>query len=79
MPPFVTDMQGKTYTFHVKLATYDFTAGRQSFTVTRIINMNERLPLPEFVDHVSLTYLIDVALFWLYFGCLYNLYVSGRR
>ncbi|CDY71714.1 BnaCnng74090D, partial [Brassica napus] len=51
VPPFVSDMQGKTYTFHVKLATYDFTAGRQSFTVTRIINMNERLPLPEFVDH----------------------------
>ncbi|KAF2553259.1 hypothetical protein F2Q68_00033569 [Brassica cretica] len=50
MPLFVTGMQGKTYTFHVKLATYDFTAGRQSFTVTRIINVNERLPLPEFVD-----------------------------
>ncbi|CAF1710370.1 unnamed protein product [Brassica napus] len=51
VPPFVIDMQGKTYTFHVKLATYDFTAGRQRFSVTRIINMNERLPLPEFVDH----------------------------
>uniref|UniRef100_A0A0D3D2S4 Uncharacterized protein n=2 Tax=Brassica oleracea var. oleracea TaxID=109376 RepID=A0A0D3D2S4_BRAOL len=51
IPPFVTGMQGKTYTFHVKLATYDYTAGRQSFTVTRIINLNERLPLPEFVDN----------------------------
>ncbi|KAG2257409.1 hypothetical protein Bca52824_076703 [Brassica carinata] len=51
MPPFVTDMQGKTYTFHVKLTTYDFIADRQSFTVTRIINANERLLLPEFVDN----------------------------
>ncbi|KAG2280394.1 hypothetical protein Bca52824_051614 [Brassica carinata] len=51
MPPFVTGMQGKTHTFHVKLTTYDFTARRQSFTVTRNINECEHLPLPDFVDN----------------------------
>ncbi|KAL0747739.1 hypothetical protein Bca101_029741 [Brassica carinata] len=51
MPPFVTGMQGKTYTFHVKLTTYDFTSSRQSFTVTRIINECERLSLPDFVHN----------------------------
>ncbi|KAH0878993.1 hypothetical protein HID58_066387 [Brassica napus] len=44
-------MQGKTHTFHVKLTTYDFTARRQSFTVTRNINECEHLPLPDFVDN----------------------------
>ncbi|KAF3519456.1 hypothetical protein DY000_02059001 [Brassica cretica] len=48
MPPFVTSMEGKPYTFHVKLTTYDFTSTHQSFTVTSIIDEHERPPLPEF-------------------------------
>ncbi|CAN6968271.1 unnamed protein product [Brassica oleracea var. botrytis] len=47
----LVSMQGKTHTFHVKLTTYDFTARRQSFTVTRNINECEHLPLPDFVDN----------------------------
>ncbi|CAN7092211.1 unnamed protein product [Brassica rapa subsp. narinosa] len=47
----LVSMQGKTYTFHVKLTTYDFTARHQSFTVTRNINECEHLPLPDFVDN----------------------------
>lgn len=54
MPPFVTTMIGKTYTFNVKLTTYDFSAAHQSFTVTRILEEHERLPLPDFVVNVSL-------------------------
>ncbi|KAF3523318.1 hypothetical protein F2Q69_00046533 [Brassica cretica] len=48
MPPFLTSMEGKPYTFHVKLTTYDFTSTHQSFTVTSIIDEHERPPLPEF-------------------------------
>ncbi|KAF3577223.1 hypothetical protein DY000_02033374 [Brassica cretica] len=44
-------MQGKTHTFHVKLTTFDFTARRQSSTVTCNINECEHLPLPDFVDN----------------------------
>ncbi|CAN7042996.1 unnamed protein product [Brassica oleracea var. botrytis] len=47
----LVSMQGKTHTFHVKLTTYDFTARRQSFTVTRNFNECEHLPLPDFVDN----------------------------
>ncbi|KAL0733884.1 hypothetical protein Bca4012_010094 [Brassica carinata] len=48
---FITDMEGKTYTFHVKLTTYNLTACYQSFAMTRILDDRERLPLPEFVDN----------------------------
>ncbi|RID48361.1 hypothetical protein BRARA_I04877 [Brassica rapa] len=48
MPPFVTSMEGKTYTFHVKLTTYDFTSTHQCFTVTRILAEHERLPPHKF-------------------------------
>lgn len=52
IPSFITDMEGKRYTFQVKLTTYNFTATTQRFTITRIIDEHERLPLPNFVEHV---------------------------
>ncbi|KAF3605642.1 hypothetical protein DY000_02049983 [Brassica cretica] len=53
MPPFITDMDGKTYTFQVRVTAYNFTVNHQSFTVSRIINEIERVPAPDFVDNVG--------------------------
>ncbi|CAN6891993.1 unnamed protein product [Brassica oleracea] len=52
MPPFNADMDGKTYTFQVRVTAYNFTVNHQSFTVSRIINEIERVPAPDFVDNV---------------------------
>ncbi|KAF3538300.1 hypothetical protein F2Q69_00024179 [Brassica cretica] len=49
-PPFVRDMEGKSYTFQVKVGPYNFTANHQSFTISRILGEGERAPQPEFVD-----------------------------
>ena len=53
MPPFVAEMEGKTYTFQVRVTSYNFTVNHQTFTVSRIINEVERAPAPDFVDDVS--------------------------
>ncbi|CAF1932881.1 unnamed protein product [Brassica napus] len=53
MPPFNADMDGKTYTFQVRVTAYNFTVNHQSFTVSRIINEIERVPAPDFVDNVG--------------------------
>ncbi|KAF3484967.1 hypothetical protein F2Q69_00052070 [Brassica cretica] len=50
MPPFVAGMEGKTYTFQVRVTSYNFTVNHQTFTVSRIINEVERAPAPDFVD-----------------------------
>ncbi|CAN7118990.1 unnamed protein product [Brassica rapa subsp. narinosa] len=53
VPPFVAEMEGKTYTFQVRITSYNFTVNHQTFTVSRIINEVERAPAPDFVDDVS--------------------------
>lgn len=55
-PPFVRDMEGKSYTFQVKVGPYNFTANHQSFTISRILGEGERAPQPEFVEDVLLLY-----------------------
>ncbi|KAG2300062.1 hypothetical protein Bca52824_036534 [Brassica carinata] len=50
-PPFVKDMEGKTYTFRVRVGSYNFTANHQTFTIWRIISVDDRVPRPEFVDN----------------------------
>ncbi|CAH8373722.1 unnamed protein product [Eruca vesicaria subsp. sativa] len=64
LPSFITDMNGngKTYTFQVRLTTYNFTTSRQTFAITRILGEHPRLPLPDLIDNVSLPYYV-VALF----------------
>ncbi|KAF8115407.1 hypothetical protein N665_0027s0023 [Sinapis alba] len=42
IPPIITDMEGKTYTFHVKVTTYNFTASHQTFTITHILDERDR-------------------------------------
>ncbi|CAN6989704.1 unnamed protein product [Brassica oleracea var. botrytis] len=49
VPPFITDMEGKTFTFQVRVSAYNFTAHHQTFTITRILNEHERIPVPDFV------------------------------
>ncbi|CAN6834816.1 unnamed protein product [Brassica oleracea] len=51
MPPFVAAMEGKTYTFQVRVTSYNFTVNHKSFT--RIINEIDRVPAPDFVDNIS--------------------------
>ncbi|CAN7094816.1 unnamed protein product [Brassica rapa subsp. narinosa] len=50
MPPIVAGMEGKPYTFQVRVTPYNFTVNHQTFTVSRIINEVERAPAPDFVD-----------------------------
>ncbi|RID59566.1 hypothetical protein BRARA_F02787 [Brassica rapa] len=49
-PAFVTGMEGKTYTFQVRVSSYNFTANHQTFTISRILNECEREPQPAFID-----------------------------
>ncbi|KAL0715297.1 hypothetical protein Bca4012_064619 [Brassica carinata] len=49
VPPFITDMEGKTFTFQVKVNPYNFTAHHQTFTITRILSKPEAPPVPDFV------------------------------
>ncbi|KAH0868170.1 hypothetical protein HID58_075192 [Brassica napus] len=49
VPPFITDMEGKTFTFQVRVSAYNFTAHHQTFTIIRILNEHECIPVPNFV------------------------------
>ncbi|KAG2277518.1 hypothetical protein Bca52824_060073 [Brassica carinata] len=46
------DMEDKTYTFQIRVTSYNFTVNHQSFTVSRIINEIECVPAPDFDDNV---------------------------
>lgn len=64
-PPFVRGMEGKSYTFQVKVGPYNFTANHQSFTISRILGEGERAPQPEFVEDVILLYPPLPFLLWI--------------
>ncbi|KAF8082784.1 hypothetical protein N665_0808s0020 [Sinapis alba] len=51
IPAFILDMEGKTYTFQVRVTAYNFTANHHTFTITSILKECERAPLPDFVDN----------------------------
>ncbi|KAG2265878.1 hypothetical protein Bca52824_072957 [Brassica carinata] len=42
-------MEGKTFTFQVRVSAYNFTAHHQTFTIIRILNEHECIPVPNFV------------------------------
>ncbi|KAF8095208.1 hypothetical protein N665_0339s0077 [Sinapis alba] len=50
-PPFFKDMEGNSYTFQVRVSSYNFTSNHQTFTISRILSSVDRLPEPEFVDN----------------------------
>ncbi|KAF3484966.1 hypothetical protein F2Q69_00052071 [Brassica cretica] len=60
MPPFVAGMEGKTYTFQVRVTSYNFTINHQTFTVSRIINEVEGAPAPDFFDDVSAVFVMVI-------------------
>ena len=57
------DMEDKTYTFQIRVTSYNFTVNHQSFTVSRIINEIECVPAPDFDDNVS-RMCIMMFLYW---------------
>ncbi|KAF8116080.1 hypothetical protein N665_0022s0010 [Sinapis alba] len=44
IPPFVADMEGRTYTFQVRVNAYNFTEHHKTFTITRVAEDHGRLP-----------------------------------
>ncbi|CAN6854544.1 unnamed protein product [Brassica oleracea] len=38
LPPFIADMEGKTYTFQVRVTAYNFTEHHKTFTITHIVD-----------------------------------------
>ncbi|KAG5408603.1 hypothetical protein IGI04_004922 [Brassica rapa subsp. trilocularis] len=49
--PIIADNIGKTYTFQVRVRSYNFTANHQTFTISRIFDERDSLPLPDYVAH----------------------------
>nr|VDD42959.1 unnamed protein product [Brassica oleracea] len=45
LPPFIADMEGKTYTFQVRVTAFNFTEHHKTFTITRIAEDHGRLPV----------------------------------
>ncbi|KAG5384348.1 hypothetical protein IGI04_035818, partial [Brassica rapa subsp. trilocularis] len=43
LPPFIADMEGKTYTFQVRVTAFNFTEHHKTFTITRIAEDHGRL------------------------------------
>ncbi|KAF8117700.1 hypothetical protein N665_0008s0054 [Sinapis alba] len=51
MPPFIADMEGKSYTFQVRVTSYNFTGNHKTFTVTRIVDEHDRVPALDLADN----------------------------
>ncbi|CAN6850965.1 unnamed protein product [Brassica oleracea var. botrytis] len=54
LPPFIADMEGKTYTFQVRVTAYNFTEHHKTFTITHIVDEIDRVPLLDVADDVSI-------------------------
>ena len=53
LPPFIADMEGKTYTFQVRVTAFNFTEHHKTFTITRIAEDHGCLPVDDVVNNVS--------------------------
>ncbi|KAH0882219.1 hypothetical protein HID58_058315, partial [Brassica napus] len=51
LPPFIADMEGKTYTFQVRVTAFNFTEHHKTFTITRIAEDHGRLPVDDVVNN----------------------------
>ncbi|CAH8320469.1 unnamed protein product [Eruca vesicaria subsp. sativa] len=51
IPPFIADMEGKDYTFQVRVSEYNFSVNHQTFTITSILKDGDRPPVPDFVEN----------------------------
>lgn len=54
IPPFIAEMEGRTYTFQVRVTAYNFTEHHKTFTVTRVAEDHGRLPDDDVDDNVSI-------------------------
>ena len=53
LPPFIADMEGKAYTFQVRVTAFNFTEHHNTFTITRIAEDHGRLTADDVVNNVS--------------------------
>ncbi|XP_013617352.1 PREDICTED: uncharacterized protein LOC106323839 [Brassica oleracea var. oleracea] len=51
LPPFIVDMEGKTYTFQVRITAFNFTEHHKTFAITRIAEDHGRLPVDDVVNN----------------------------
>ncbi|XP_056856655.1 uncharacterized protein LOC130512459 isoform X2 [Raphanus sativus] len=51
VPPFITEMEGNTYTFQVRVTAYNFTEHHKTFTITRVDKDHGRLPNDDVDDN----------------------------
>ncbi|CAN6925573.1 unnamed protein product [Brassica oleracea] len=51
LPPFIADMEGKTYTFQVRVTAFNFTEHHKTFTITCIAEDHGRLPVDDVVNN----------------------------
>ncbi|XP_013633187.1 PREDICTED: uncharacterized protein LOC106338849 [Brassica oleracea var. oleracea] len=51
LPPFIADMEGKTYTFQVRVTAFNFTEHHKTFTITRIAEDHGRLTADDVVNN----------------------------
>ncbi|CAF2067873.1 unnamed protein product, partial [Brassica napus] len=51
LPPFIADMEGKTYIFQVRVTAFNFTEHHKTFTITRIAEDHGRLPVDDVVNN----------------------------
>ncbi|CAN7102682.1 unnamed protein product [Brassica rapa subsp. narinosa] len=51
LPPFIAAMEGKTYTFQVRVTAFNFTEHHKTFTITRVAEEHGRLPVDDVVNN----------------------------
>ena len=47
IPPFIADMEGKSYIFQVRVTAFNFTEHHKTFTITRIAEELGRAPVDD--------------------------------
>ncbi|XP_018469475.2 uncharacterized protein LOC130512541 isoform X1 [Raphanus sativus] len=51
LPPFIAEMEGKTYTFQVRVTAFNFTEHHRTFTITRVAEEHGRLPVDAVINN----------------------------
>ncbi|KAF3589350.1 hypothetical protein F2Q69_00028733 [Brassica cretica] len=51
IPPFIADMEGKSYTFQVRVTVFNFTEHHKMLTITHIVEELGRVPVDDMEDN----------------------------